>query len=196
MLSLEAESVDVIVSSPPYCTRLDYVVATLPELAAIGIPTNQEVKHLRKQMLGGPFGVSARHGADAANSLPSSIRRFLSQVREHASKAAGTYYLGYYQHYFTRYASTLHELARVAKPGAVMVLVVQDSHFKNIHVKLAQWTIELAEMAGFNHSDSWSFDVPNPLALNPASTKYRASSATHESVLIFQRTRRIHPTSR
>ena len=35
-LELPDESVDAVVSSPPYCTRLDYVKSTLPELASLG----------------------------------------------------------------------------------------------------------------------------------------------------------------
>jgi hypothetical protein len=37
-LPLSSGSVDAVISSPPYCTRIDYVRATLPELAVIGYP--------------------------------------------------------------------------------------------------------------------------------------------------------------
>ena len=37
-LPLLSNSIDAVVSSPPYCTRIDYVRATLPELAVIGFP--------------------------------------------------------------------------------------------------------------------------------------------------------------
>ncbi len=35
-LPVESSSIDAVITSPPYCTRIDYVVKTAPELAVLG----------------------------------------------------------------------------------------------------------------------------------------------------------------
>jgi hypothetical protein len=51
-LPIGDKSVDFILTSPPYCTRIDYAVATMPELALIGYKLNSDFKSLRKQLIG------------------------------------------------------------------------------------------------------------------------------------------------
>jgi hypothetical protein len=53
-LPLRSGSIEAVVSSPPYCTRIDYVRATLPELAVIGFPDGVITRRLREQMIGTP----------------------------------------------------------------------------------------------------------------------------------------------
>src|SRR6266567_9381958 len=53
-LPLPSNSIDAAVSSPPYCTRIDYVRATLPELAVIGHPNGRVIRRLRERMIGTP----------------------------------------------------------------------------------------------------------------------------------------------
>jgi SAM-dependent methyltransferase len=174
---------DIVVTSPPYCTRLDYVVATLPELAAVGIPTRSEVEDLRGKMLGSPSRNRPCSMLEAG-SLPTGIRDFLKAVANHETKAASGYYLNFFSEYFARYAQSIRELARALRGDGRAVLVVQDSHFKDIPVSLRQWTGELLECVGFRLERGHTYPVPNPKALNPAGRRYRASNATEESVVI------------
>ena len=52
-LPLDTSSIDAVITSPPYCTRIDYVIATLPELAILGLRPD-ELKGLRDKMIGTP----------------------------------------------------------------------------------------------------------------------------------------------
>jgi len=54
----------------------------------------------------------------------------------HASKAAESYYYKTYYQYFYDMEQSLSEMYRVLKPGAVVVMVLQDSWFKDIHIDL------------------------------------------------------------
>ena len=47
-----SSSVDFILSSPPYCTRIDYAVASLPELALFGYVPEGDFQLLRKKLIG------------------------------------------------------------------------------------------------------------------------------------------------
>jgi hypothetical protein len=128
-LSLEASSVDAVVSSPPYCTRIDYGVATRPELAVLGAG-EEDIKLLRNLMVGTPTMTGERgspeHWGDTAAA-------FLAGVAAHGSKASGGYYTKYFLQYYAGMWSSLGELRRVMRNGAPAILVVQDNYYKDLH---------------------------------------------------------------
>jgi len=43
-IPLPNSSIDLVISSPPYCTRIDYAIATSPELALLGCSMNKDIK--------------------------------------------------------------------------------------------------------------------------------------------------------
>ena len=53
LLPVGNASFDLVVSSPPYCTRIDYAIKTSPELAILGID-QQSFRALRDRMIGTP----------------------------------------------------------------------------------------------------------------------------------------------
>jgi len=126
-------SFDAVITSPPYLTRLDYVMGHAPELATLGYD-NEELRMLRDSMIGTPtrkvdVGVLPQLGG-AADSL-------LESVAQHPSYAARSYYEPNFRQYFVGMAKSFDEITRVAKPGAKILMVVQDSRFKDLHIDLA-----------------------------------------------------------
>jgi hypothetical protein len=115
-LPLQDASVDAVISSPPYCTRLDYVKATLPELAVLGL-LECEIRDLRDRMIGTPTMASA---ADKIKreAWGEEVKALLARIEEHHSKASATYYRKYYLQYFAGMWDSLAELRRVLKPGS------------------------------------------------------------------------------
>src|SRR5207247_294988 len=88
-LPVASGSIDAVISSPPYCTRIDYVRATLPELAVIGYPNGMVTRRLREQMIGTPtIDKCANYDSDLWGKT---CVRFLSAVERHSSKASSTY---------------------------------------------------------------------------------------------------------
>ena len=53
-MPISSTSIDAVISSPPYCTRIDYVIATKPELALLGYPMDEKLRLLRNSMIGTP----------------------------------------------------------------------------------------------------------------------------------------------
>ena len=47
-LEIEENSVDLVLTSPPYCTRIDYAVATSVELALLGFQKKTDFADLRR----------------------------------------------------------------------------------------------------------------------------------------------------
>lgn len=182
-LRLEDDCVDAVVSSPPYCTRIDYGVATRPELAVLGADEAQ-IKKLRDVMVGTPT-VTGRTGQ--SQQWGAAATAFLTQVAGHESKASSTYYTKYFKQYYAGMWSSLAELRRVTRPGGPVVLVVQDSHYKDVHNDTPGIVMEMAALVGFESNTRHDFAIPRTRAsMNPKARHYRARATAVESVLILR----------
>ena len=186
-LPLASNSIDAAVSSPPYCTRIDYVRATLPELAVIGHPNGRVIRRLRERMIGTPtIDECEEYETDHWGTT---CARFLSAVERHTSKASSTYYLKYYQQYFASIFASLKEIDRVLKPNGRCVLVVQDSYYKNKKNNLPRMFIEMAAHYGWSLNRKKPFRVNQTLAgVNPGVKPYRSTFHATEWVLAFSKT--------
>lgn len=184
-LPFETGSVDAIVSSPPYLTRIDYAVATKPELAALGMSLSDEFNSLRRAMLGAPAIRQAAHERPCFNA---SCDTFLKSVQSHPSKGSANYYYKLFVQYFSDMDHSLSEASRLLADRGACVLVVQDSYYKELHADLALFVTELAEQHGltmFNRNDyEWS---RNMVRVNSRARKYRASAVAVESALWFRK---------
>jgi SAM-dependent methyltransferase len=185
-LPLSSKSIDAVISSPPYCTRIDYVRATLPELAVIGYPNGDFIRHLRNQMIGTPTIDNTPDGN--AKEWGAVCSRFLKAVQQHASKASSTYYLKCYRQYFGSVFESMREINRVLKPSGKCILVVQDSYYKNIRSDLPRIFIEIANGLGWSLRERLNFPVKQTLAgINPEVKRYRSVFQALESVLHFSK---------
>lgn len=182
-IQLPDSFVDVVVSSPPYCTRIDYGVATRPELAVLAAG-DPEMKTLRSRMVGTPT-MTGDHG-DLERWGPTAAA-FLSGVAGHTSKASSTYYTNYFRQYYAGMWDSISELRRVLKPGAPAVLVVQDNYYKDLHNDTAKILGEMALTHGFDEAKRHDFPViRNRASMNPRTRQYRAKASAVESVLVLR----------
>ncbi len=182
-LNLPSDSVDVIITSPPYCTRIDYVASVRPELAILGYG-DREAKLLRHLSLGNPT-------VPRESRLPGKVdsktaRTFLADVLSHPSKASETYYLRYFDTYFRMLGNSLNELRRVAKQGAAAFVVAQDSYYKEVRLDLPRVLTEMARERGWKLNRQFDFPVDRTMAaINPLARKHRDSFRAIESVLLM-----------
>jgi len=134
-LPVRSSSVDAVISSPPYCTRLDYPVATQPELALLGWHRRSAAfRSLRDRSLGTPT-VSPDAVAVLSAWGPTCVS-LLQKIAAHRSRASGSYYRKTYAQYFAGLYDSLREIKRVSRPAARCVLVVQSSWYKDVNVDL------------------------------------------------------------
>lgn len=182
-LSVPDQSVDAVITSPPYCTRIDYGISTLPELAVLGAH-EKVVKMLRDTMVGTP----TMTGEDAMEeSWGPKAASFLRDVAKHDSKASSGYYTKYYRQYYSGMHSSLGELRRVTRPGGAVVLVVQDNYYKEIHNDTPGILMEMARANGFGRVARFNFQVSRTMAsLNPRARQHRARTTAVESVLVLR----------
>jgi hypothetical protein len=180
-LPLQDSSIDLILTSPPYLTRIDYAVAYSRELAVLGVDISRD-RTLRAGLMGttlirrvnpysGVFG-------DVATQL-------LLKISKHESKASSGYYLKQARQYLDDLCLGFDEVTRVSKAGARLCMVVQDSYYKDIHVPLAEMCIDEAVKRG------WVLDLHEPfpvtrslMSMNRLAREYE-KGVVDESVISF-----------
>jgi len=183
-LPVQDETIDFVLSSPPYCTRIDYGVATSVELAVLGFLISRGFRELRAALIGTP--TIHTETPDANASWGDACVSLLNRIRNHPSKAAEAYYYKTYVQYFAAISRSLCELGRCLKPQAKCVLVVQDSYFKDVHIDLARTFAEMALSASLRLRRQVDFPISRTFgSVNSRSRHYRHSSSATESVLCF-----------
>jgi hypothetical protein len=183
---IPAESVDLILTSPPYCTRIDYTAATRIELAILSPLLGSSAEDLGRRMIG-----STRVPEHPITPLPdwgAACNRFLEVLRNHPSKASSGYYYLTHLDYFSKMSKSLSNLVKALKRGGVAVLVVQDSFYKDQHNDLPTIIGEMAEAQGLALARRQRFHLRRTMAgINPRARAYKASSGAVESVLCFRK---------
>lgn len=144
-LPLADKSVDYILTSPPYLTRIDYAVAYSRELAVLGVDIVRD-RSLRAALMGTTL---IRPDQKDWKDYGPIARNLVRSISNHSSKASSGYYLKQARQYLDDLTDSLDEITRVSKQHATMKLVVQDSYYKDIHIRLAEICVEEAEHRGW-----------------------------------------------
>lgn len=183
-ISLQNQAVDAIVSSPPYCTRIDYAIATAIELAVMRLG-GEEFDVLRRSLTG--TATVERKLEDVDNRWGGTCIRFLEEVYMHSSKASKTYYYKNHLQYFRSLFQSIREISRVLKPNGYCILVAQNSYYKQIHNDIPAMIAEMGNEVGLHLCRREDFSSARSMAgINGRSRKYIANRNTVESVLCFQ----------
>lgn len=183
-ISIDSSQVDLIVTSPPYCTRIDYAVLTKPELAVLGFESTY-FKKLRKEMIGTTAIDDSSH--DMSFGWGESCHHFLKQMSEHASVASKSYYLKNHIQYFASMEKSIKEINRVLKADGDAILVVQDSYYKDLHNDLPLFIAEMATNIGLKLEERVDFKARSLSNINSKSLNYRSIKPIYESVLHFKK---------
>jgi SAM-dependent methyltransferase len=185
-LPIDSSSAAVTITSPPYCTRIDYAIATKPELAVLGLSMDDTLTRLRRSMIGTTVVSNASSEPDPL--WGHTCNTFLSAVYSHGSRASKTYYSKTYVHYFRSIYASLKELDRVLQADGQCVLVVQDSYYKDVHNDLPAVFAEMSRSFGWRLKYRWDFPVERTMAaVNTLTHGYRTQFGAVESVLWFSR---------
>ena len=140
-LPLQNQTADIVITSPPYCTRIDYAVSTSLELAFLGFDYKVSVRKLRDRMIGTSTIRDILPEEDAR--WGPTCHSFLNKIHNHSSKASRSYYLKTHLQYFFDIFVSLLELNRVLCRSGDCIFVVQDSYYKDIHNDLGAIITEM-----------------------------------------------------
>lgn len=185
-LPLENNIVDLTVTSPPYCTRIDYAVATSPELAVLGLGNSSIYDTFRRELIGttairsGTYAISKDWGK--------TCKEFIETSKAHTSKASSTYYYKSHLQYFHALHESIAQIHKVTKPEGRLIAVVQDSFYKDVHNDLAKIFSDMSINLGFEFTGRRDFNVTRLLSgVNPKAKRYLEKRSATESVLTFKK---------
>lgn len=178
--------VDFVLTSPPYCTRIDYTAATRIQLAILAPLLPMKKSELSRMMLGS-IRVPVREVRQHLDWGPT-CNAFLSSVKSHTSKASAGYYYKTHIDYFEKMYRSICNISNVMRPGGAAVLVVQDSFYKDVHNPLPTAVSEIAAAHGLRLRRREDFHLSKTLAgSHPHSKSYRKTFEAVESVLCFEK---------
>ena len=140
-LPLRSESVDLIVTSPPYANALDYMRAHKFTLAWLGDPIPR-LSDLRGHYIGSERQSNAASGKDA---LPMSVQAVVNSVGEKDATKARVL-----SRYFHDMTAAIGEMTRVLHPGAPAIIVVGPSVMRNVLVPTHQCLADIAADVGLD----------------------------------------------
>jgi hypothetical protein len=138
-LPLENETVDLIVTSPPYAsTAIDYMRAHKFSLVWLGYPIT-ELSKKRGEYIGGEKITEA---TEPWPSFTASVISEIAQVDDRKSRMLSSYY--------SSMRSVLREMFRVLKPGKAAILVVGNSMLKGKNTHTDECLAEIGNAIGFS----------------------------------------------
>lgn len=165
---LSQESVDLVISSPPYCNRYDYTRTYALELAFLGTD-NEKLKEYRQQLLsctvenrskeewlfklyeslGRTNTYYAARAAFEGNMALQSILMGLKEAMD-AGKLNnnGIYRMVY--NYFFEHSFIIHEMARVMKAGGQIYYINDNVQYAGIPIPVDLILSDFAEAAGLS----------------------------------------------
>lgn len=184
--SIAKGSIDMVLTSPPYCTRIDYSAATRIELAVMHPLVNMNIEDLRRKMTGSTKVPTHNIVVDSA--WGETCNRFVESLKTHPSKASSGYYYKTHVDYFDKMARSLANIAEGLKFSGAAILIVQDSYYKDLHNDLPSITTEMAAAAGLKLKRRVDFKFKRSMAgINPHSRNYKRLAGAVEAVLCFEK---------
>lgn len=159
-------SIDLVITSPPYANNYDYADATRLEMSFWGEIDNWGDLHgaVRKHLICSSSQHASKDKMKLSELLAdpaidpikvelTAVCNELDLVRK--TKGGNKAYHLMIAAYFADMAKTFQALRRVTKDGATLCLVIGDSAPYGVHAPVERWFGELAIAYGFK---SWSFE--------------------------------------
>jgi hypothetical protein len=148
-LKLPANSVSLLVTSPPYMNNYHYVRNTRPQLHWLDLMGGAEEMRALEETSFGKFWQTVRQGPriDLAFDFPE-LARAIDQLRTlnpHKGYYGGTGWANYVATYFNDVDRFLQIVQRQLKPGAHALVVVGNSIIQGMEFKVDDLMAQLAE---------------------------------------------------
>lgn len=177
-------AVDAVITSPPYLTRIDYAVSTLPEMMFLGDMSKLEA--IRHATMGAP--VIKKIDRAKRDVWGRRCLSFLDNVAAHGSKAAKSYYWKNIIQYFMDMEDSLREIMRVMKPHSSGLIVVQSSYFKEHEIQLGEMYVDMCKNLGLRSEIAFREKVKTHMAhVNTKSSIYVKNKVYHEDFVYFEK---------
>jgi DNA modification methylase len=142
---IPSESIDAVITSPPYLNSFDYTDVYMPELWALGFVNNYaDVRSLRRKTLCSHVQVKWKF---QRNELPENICALISGISKKVlwNSTIPEMITGYFVHL----QKLLTQLWRVTRPNAHLCFVIGTSSYYNIDIPTDLLLAVMGEKLGF-----------------------------------------------
>ncbi len=181
------EDVGMILTSPPYLSRLDYIAYSEPELELLrhlGLLV-EDVRTLRKRQVGSVLTSGVNIEPD---SLPPRASALVKRVEKHSSKGSRSYYSKFIAAYLKDLSDLAVGLQISSRSDASAWLVIQDSWYKDFRIPTGALCVEAFVSAGWRCARRWRYQAgPTLSSLSGRTHGWRESSPLFESVMAFEK---------
>lgn len=171
MQEIEEESIDIVITSPPYCNRYDYTRTYALELAFNGIDDN-EIKKLRQTLLSATVEnkskynqlkdfYSNNHKSETFRSAVQSFRNqralqeVLENLRLHKNVLNNKNIPDMVANYFFEMNFVIRELARSLKKGGKIIMVNDNVRYNGDEIPVDLILSEFARESGLTTDVIW-----------------------------------------
>jgi len=186
-LRIEDESIDLVFTSPPYATALDY-----PRAHFLAIPWMKSVLEvdLPKYFSKTPRYIGSERGRFSAGfEIASTLsqypltRTIIARLTKTSLRQAKLT-----QRYFLDMQRVMAEVARVLKPRRHGIVVVCPSHIRKVRIPTQRVLTEIADQEGLRLKRQFTRTINERRRLLPYAKKSFGTRMDIEYILIFQKT--------
>ena len=178
-MSLAAQSVDLVITSPPYVGAQKYIRSSSLSLTWLGLCEPSALRRLEDQNIGREhfrqdgYASPLTTGCRDADDLLTRLRR-KNALRSHIAAT-----------YLREMGDSLREIYRVLRPGRHMVLIACSNRFCGIHFPTPMFLTDIARSFGF----SLQLHLVDPIRSRALMTKrhHTAARIDAESILLFRK---------
>lgn len=169
---IRKNSLDGIMTSPPYCNRYDYTRSYALELALLGV-NEDELKNLRQTMLSCTVENREKEKLHEVFSVEV-YERAISAFQSHKLLQAILSYLNeqkelrllnnngiprMLRNYFLEMCLVIFECARILKDGAPMIMVNDNVRYAGVNIPVDMILSDFAEEAGLDVEAIWVLPI-------------------------------------
>ncbi|MAU70856.1 MAG: hypothetical protein CML04_02075 [Pseudozobellia sp.] len=149
--SIETESIDAIITSPPYVTSYEY--ADLHQLTGYWYDYIENLREFRKNFIGTFYSYNENLFSEATLA-----QRIIRQIEEKHTRTAKEV-----SNYFNDISLVAKEMKRILKPEGRVFLVVGNTTYKEVKINTAEVFSEILTMTGFKIENVIKRTIPYKL---------------------------------
>lgn len=150
--TISGESIDVIITSPPYVTSYEY--ADIHQLTGYWMEYISDLKEFRKQFIGTSY--SGNTSLEVTGScLARSIVDALYEKNKHVARDVAQY--------FNDMQAVAKEMKRILAPNGYACVVIGNTKIKDVHIKSAEVFYEFLQNEGLQEVQVIKRSIPHKL---------------------------------
>lgn len=149
--SIESNSIDIVITSPPYVTSYEY--ADIHQLTGYWFEYFSDISQFRKLFIGTSYSdnketkVSSMLGAKIVEDLYDKDKKVARDVAN----------------YFNDMQKVANEMYRILKKNGYACIVIGNTTIRDVHIRSAEVFFDLLKMAGFRKKEIIKRNIPYKL---------------------------------